>query len=64
MNLDKLKDFFNNHGLHELPTGAAALIGIVVLVLIFKAKKSMAKVILLLIAIGLFAGAYWWHNQK
>jgi hypothetical protein len=63
MNLDKLRNFFDNSGLHDLPTGVAALIGIVLLVLIFKARKSFTKVMLVLVAAGLFAGAYWWHQQ-
>jgi high-affinity Fe2+/Pb2+ permease len=63
MNLDKFRDFFDKSGLHDLPTGVAALIGIVLLFLLFKARKSFSKVILFLVAAGLFAGAFWWHQQ-
>jgi hypothetical protein len=64
MNLDKLKDFFSNLSQHDLPTGAAVLVGIVLLFLIFRTGKSFAKVLLFLIALGLFAGAYWWHTHQ
>ncbi len=57
MNLDKFS-------IHDLPTGAAALIGLVLLFLVFKTGKFLMKVILLLVAVGLFAGAYWLHTQK
>ena len=63
MNFTKIRDFFDNSGLHDLPTGVGALIGIVLLILIFKTRKSATKIILLLVAAGLFAGAYWWHQQ-
>jgi hypothetical protein len=64
MNLDKLRNFFDNSGLHDLPTGVAALIGIVLLFLMFRAGKTFKRVILFLVAIGLFAGAYWWHAYQ
>jgi hypothetical protein len=64
MNLDQLKNFFSNLSQHDLPTGAAALVGIVLLFLLFRTGKSFGKVLLFLIAIGLFAGAYWWHTRK
>jgi hypothetical protein len=63
MNLDKLRDFFDRSGLHDLPTGVGALIGVVLLVLMFRAGKPFKRIILLLAAAGLFAGAYWWHQQ-
>jgi hypothetical protein len=63
MNLDKLRNFFDSSGMHDLPTGVAALVGIVLLFLIFRARKSFTRVILFLVAAGLFAGAYWWHQQ-
>jgi hypothetical protein len=63
MNLDKLRNFFDSYGMHDLPTGVGALIGIVLLFLMFRAGKPFKRVILLLVAIGLFAGAYWWHQQ-
>jgi len=64
MNLNKFKDFFSHLSQHDLPTGAALLVGIVLLFLIFRTGKSFGKVLLFLIAIGLFAGAYWWHIHK
>jgi high-affinity Fe2+/Pb2+ permease len=64
MNLDKLKEFFNNLGAHDLPTGAAALVGIVLLFLVFKTGKSFFRLVLFFIAVGLFAGAWWWHQHK
>ena len=39
MNLDKIKDFFNQLSTHDLTTGGAVLIGIVLLLLLFKAEK-------------------------
>jgi hypothetical protein len=63
MNLDSIRDFFDSHGIHDLPTGGAGLIGIVLLVLVFRVRKAGARIILLLVAAGLFAGAYWWHQQ-
>ena len=62
--MDKIKDFFNGLGKHDLPTAAAVLVGIVLLFLIFRTGKSFAKVIVFLVAVGLFAGAWWWHQHK
>ena len=64
MNLDAIKEFFSELSARDLPTGAAALIGLVLLFLIFKTGKFFMKLVLLLIAVGLFAGAYWWHTHK
>jgi hypothetical protein len=64
MNLDNIKEFFNNLSTHDLPAGGAGLVGIVLLVLAFKSGKSANRFWLFLIAIGLFAGAYWWHTHK
>jgi hypothetical protein len=64
MNLDKIKEFFSNLSAHDMPTGAAALVGIVLLLLMFKAGKFFIKFLLFLIAIGLIAGAWWWHTHK
>jgi hypothetical protein len=64
MSLDKIKDFFSNLSAHDLPTAGAVLVGIVLLFLVFRSGKSFAKVLLFLVAIGLFAGAYWWHTHK
>jgi hypothetical protein len=64
MNLDNLKDFFKGLNKHDLPTGVAALAGIVLLFLIFKSGKFFMKLVFLLIAAALFAAAYWWHTHK
>lgn len=63
MNLDKIKDFVSSLGTHDLPTGAAAVVGLVLLFLVFKTAKFMMKLVLFLIAASLFAGAYWWHTH-
>jgi hypothetical protein len=54
MNFDKLLS-------HELPTGALVLIGLVVLFVLFRTGKAVMKLVLLLVAAGLFAAAYWWY---
>jgi hypothetical protein len=64
MNADKIKDFFSNLSTHDLPTGGAVLIGIVLFLLLFKAEKTFIKLAIFLIAIALFAGAYWWHGHR
>jgi hypothetical protein len=64
MNLDKIKDFFNNLGTHDLPSGGACLVGIILLFLVFKARRTAHRFLLFLIAVGLFAGAWWWHTHK
>jgi hypothetical protein len=64
MNLDKIKDFFSNLGTHDLPTGVAALAGIILLVLVFKTGKMASRFLLFIIAVALFAGAWWWHQHK
>ena len=64
MNLDNIKAFFNNLSTHDLPSGAAALIGIILLFLVFKSTKTAHRFLLFLIAIGLFAGAWWWHQHR
>lgn len=56
MNLDKLS-------VQDLPVGAAALIGLVLLFLVFKTGKFFLKLTFLLITVGLFAAAYWWHTH-
>jgi hypothetical protein len=63
MNLDNIKAFFHNLSIHDLPTGGAVLVGIVLLILVFKARKTGHRFLLFLIAIGLFAGAWWWHQH-
>ena len=49
---------------HDLPTGALAVIGIVLLFLIFRTGKLVMRLAFLLVAAGLFAAAYWWHFQR
>ncbi len=62
--IDKIKEFFSNLSSHDLPTGGAVLGGIILLFLMFKGGKMIFRLLLLLIAIGLFVGAWWWHTHK
>ena len=62
--MDKIKEFFGKLSSHDLPTGGAVLIGVVLLLLLFKAEKIFLRVAIFLIAAALFAGAYWWHNHR
>ena len=62
--MDTLKDFISKLSTHDLPTGGAVLIGIVLLLLLVKAEKIFMKLAIFLIAAALFAGAYWWHNHR
>ena len=64
MNLDSIKHFFSNLNAHDLPAGGAGIIGIVLLVLVFKSGKSANRLLLFIVALGLFAGAWWWHQNK
>jgi hypothetical protein len=64
MNFDKIKSFFSGFSTHDLPAGGAGLVGIVLLVLVFRTDKFGSRLLLFLIAIGLFAGAWWWHEYK
>ena len=64
MNPGSIKDFFHSLGTHDLPTGGAALAGIVLLFLVFKTGKTVSRFLLFIIALGLFAGAWWWHQHK
>jgi hypothetical protein len=64
MNLDQIKEFFSNLSLHDLPAGGAGLVGIILLVLVFKSGKMAYRLLYFLIAIGLLAGAWWWHQHK
>jgi len=64
MNLDSIKNFFSSFNRHDLPAGGAGLIGIILLVLVFKSGKSASRLLLFIIALGLFAGAWWWHQHK
>ena len=62
--MDKIKDFFGNLSTHDLPTGGALLIGILLLFIVLKAGKILIKLAIFLIAAALFAGAYWWHHHS
>lgn len=64
MNLDQLKESLGKLSTHDLPTGAAALVGILLLFFMLKTAKIFMQLALLLVAFGLFAGAYWWHTHK
>ncbi len=64
MNLDSIKEFFNSLGKQDLPAGGAGLVGIILLYLVFKVGKWGHRLLLLFIAVGLFAGAWWWHTHK
>jgi hypothetical protein len=64
VNLNSIKNFFSDLNFHHVPTGAAVLVGLVLLVLVFKAGKFLAKLFFFLVALALFAGAYWWHTHK
>lgn len=57
MNLDNLTA-------HDLPTGLLALVGIVLLVLVFRTGKVFFKLVVSLVAIGALAGAVWWHLHQ
>ena len=64
MNADKIKNLLNKFSAHDLPSGAAVLVGAALLFLVFKSGKFLSKLALFVIVIGLFAGAYWWHQHK
>jgi hypothetical protein len=55
---------FDNLFSHDLPTGAMALIGIVLLFVVFKSGKLVLKLVLLLMVAGLFSAAYWFYTQR
>jgi hypothetical protein len=55
---------FDTSTWHDLPTGALAVIGIVLLFLVFRTGKLVTRPVFLLVAAGLFAAAYWWHLQR
>jgi hypothetical protein len=61
MKLDQVRGFLSKLSAHDLPVGVAALVGIVLLILVFKTAKFLMKLLLLLIALGLLTGASWWH---
>jgi hypothetical protein len=64
MNLDKIRNLFTHLSARDLPTGGAALAGTILLLLLFRTGKFFIRLMLFLIAIGLFAGAVWWHQHK
>jgi hypothetical protein len=64
MNFERLKEGFSKLGVHDLPEGAAALIGIVLLFLVFKTGKFIMKVGFFLAAVVFIGGACWWHFNK
>jgi hypothetical protein len=64
MNLDKIKDFFSQLNIKDLPAGGAVLVGIILLILVFKTGKVFTRFLFFIIAGGLFAGAWWWHQHK
>jgi hypothetical protein len=64
MNVDKIKDFFSQLNIKDLPAGGAALVGIILLILVFKTGKVFTRFLFFIIAVGLFAGAWWWHQHK
>ncbi len=64
MNLDSNNGFFSNFSMHDLPAGGAGLVGIILLVLVFKTRKTVHRLLFVLIAIALFAGAWWWHENQ
>lgn len=55
---------FDKFNAHDLPTGGLALLGVVLLVFVFRAGKIVRRLLFLLVAAALFAGAYWWHTQR
>ncbi len=59
--MERVTDFLKSHDTHAI---AAVVIGILVLLFVIKAKKFVLKLILLLIAVGLFVGAWWWRKQQ
>ena len=63
VNLDSIKELFSNLNARDLPSGAAALIGLVLLFLVFKTGKFFMKLTFLIITVGLFAAASWWHTN-
>jgi hypothetical protein len=64
MYLDKINEFLSTFDKQDLPAGGAGLVAIILLFLVFKARRATHRFLLFLIAIGLFAGAWWWHTHK
>jgi hypothetical protein len=63
MNWDKIKNSLHLDRLNssDIPTGAFAIIGVVVLVIAFKSGKFISKMLLGLVALALVGAAVWWH---
>jgi hypothetical protein len=57
MNFDKLLS-------HDLPTGVLVVMGVALLFVVLKTGKFVMKLLMLLIAAGLFAAAYWLYFLK
>lgn len=53
---------FPYHG-HNYPAVIALVAGVLVLLLVYYAEKFSTRVVLLGIACGLLAGAYWWFTH-
>jgi hypothetical protein len=64
MNLDSIKEFFNKLDSHDWAAIGAGVAGLVLLMLVFKSGKMIFRLLCFLIAVGLFAGAWWWHTHK
>jgi len=64
MNSETIKASLAHLSRHDLPTGAAALVGIILLVLVFRTAKFASKVLLFLVALALVAAAIWWHCHE
>jgi len=47
-----------------VPTLVLAGVGILLLLITFRAGKTLLKFILFVVALALLAGAVWWHFQK
>ena len=61
---DHFKPLLGEFSTHDLPTGGAGLVGLFLLFLLFKTEKFLLKVLIFLVAVALFAGAYWWHQHR
>lgn len=62
--MDAIKDLLNKLNSSDIPTGAFAVIGIVVLVIALKASKFVVRLLLGLLALIFVAGAVWWHYHN
>ena len=62
--LDQFGDFLSKNHLSEAPTGALAVVAIVVLVFALRGKNLVGKILLGLVALALTAAAVWWHYHR